>query len=390
MTKLPLAGVKVLELSGLAPSPFAGMILADFGASVTRVGRPGDTGALDWMARGKRSICVDLKKTEGRDVLKRLSQISDVLIEPYRVGVMESLGLGPSTLCGDNKRLVYVRMNGYGTTGCLAKRAGHDINYLAISGVLSRLGESGGKPSPPVNLLGDFAGGSFNAVMGIIMALFERTTSGEGQVVESSITEGSAYVSSFLHRSQHAYLWMGGRGESLLDGGAPYYQTYRTKDIKFIALGAIEPQFYKKFLEKLQVDDEKYQLLQNQMDVSKWPEMTQLLTDIFSTKTRDQWTLLYENVDACVTPVLEMEEAASHPHNIDNHTFMLNPRHNFHEPAPAPKLSRTPAVNEVRADPKAGEHTVECLLEEGLFTSSEVDGLLENRVVQQYQSTSKL
>ena len=381
--RLPLTGIKVLELAGLAPAPFAGMILSDFGAQVTRVSKPGDVSKLDSFSRGKRSICVDLKF--GKDVFKRLNANTDILIEPYRAGVMEKLGLGPEILCKENKKLIYVRLNGYGNKGCLSLRAGHDINFLAISGILSRLGMKDHNPSPPINLLGDFGGGSFAAVIGIMMALFERSVSGEGQVVESSITEGTAYLSSFLYRTKGLEYWAGGRGNNFLDGGAPFYQTYETKDGKYMAVGAIEPQFYGLFIEKLGNDSI---CLKNQFDIPLWPSMRESISEIFKSKTQVEWINIYKGTDACVTPVLDMEEAPLYSHNVDNKTFMKNSSGD-QEPCPAPKLSRTPGICEVRQNPMPGEHSLEILHEEG-FSNEEIESMMADRIIEQYIPESSL
>lgn len=382
--RLPLAGVKVLELSGLAPVPFAGMILADYGAQVTTISKPGDSMAKNAFLRGKRSICIDMKNPKGIDLVKRLNLKSDVLIEPFRPGVMEKLGLGPEVLCEENKRLIYVRLNGYGTRGCLSKEAGHDLNYLALSGILSRLGRAGEIPNPPINLLGDFGGGSLTAAFGVMTALFERTFSGKGQVVETSITEGTAYLSSFLHRSKDIGIWFSDRGNNLLDGGAPFYQVYETKDGKYMAVGCIEPQFFHKFISKL----EPHECLQNQFDFSVWPHMKEHLCEVFKMQTQQEWVDLYaDTTDACVTPVLGLDEAAEHPHNIANKTFLQDSVTGRYEPAPAPKLSRTPGVDVVRPSPIPGQNTTEVLLEEGL-SPDEIQTLLSENILEQNVSSS--
>ncbi|XP_061471978.1 alpha-methylacyl-CoA racemase isoform X2 [Rhineura floridana] len=247
-----LRGVRVLEMAGLAPAPLCGLILADFGAQVERVDRsPRTAMATDVQGRGKRSLALDLKQPAGAATLRRLCQKADVLIEPFRPGVMEKLGLGPDILLQDNPKLIYARLTGFGHTGKYARLAGHDINFLALSGVLSKLGRKDDNPCAPINLLADFAGGGVMCAMGIIMALYERTKSGKGQIIDASMVEGTAYLSSFLWKSQNLGLWNRPRGENLLDSGAPFYETYKTSDGKFMAVGAIEPQFYEQFINEL-------------------------------------------------------------------------------------------------------------------------------------------
>ncbi|XP_047139935.1 alpha-methylacyl-CoA racemase isoform X1 [Hydra vulgaris] len=383
LSRFPLSGIRVLELAGLAPAPFCGMVLADFGAQVTRVNMVGEHVSRDVLSRGKKSVSINLKTENGKSVFKRLSKLSDILIEPFRPGVMERLELCPKSLCALNEKLIYVRLNGYGMNGQLASKAGHDINFLSVSGVLSRLGRKDDKPTPPINLLGDFGGGGMIAVTGILLALFERSLSGKGQTVNASITEGTSYISSFLHRSNKLGIWTGNRGENLLDSGAPFYETYATKDGKYISVGAIEPQFYRNFVLGLELDD----LLNSQYDYLNWPSMKKLIEDVVKTKTQKQWLEIFTEKDACVTPVLELNEAAMFQHNIDNHSYMKN--EDGFEPCPAPKLSRTPGINFCRADPKVGEHTVEFLMEYG-FDLSEVDELLKNKDVEQYKPKSFL
>ncbi|NXS20616.1 AMACR racemase, partial [Mystacornis crossleyi] len=246
---MALSGVRVLELAGLAPAPLCGMILADFGAQVVRVDRLSQyTVATDVQARGKRSLSLNLKRPQGAAALRRLCGGADVLIEPFRHGVMEKLGLGPDVLLRENPRLIYARLTGFGQTGKYAKSAGHDINYLALSGVLSKLGRKNENPCAPLNILADFAGGGVMCAMGIVIALFERARSGRGQVIDASMVEGVAYLSSFLWKSQNLGLWSQPQGENMIDGGAPFYETYRTSDGKFMAVGALEPQFYEQLI----------------------------------------------------------------------------------------------------------------------------------------------
>ncbi|NXE39349.1 AMACR racemase, partial [Ptilorrhoa leucosticta] len=375
---MALSGVRVLELAGLAPAPLCGMILADFGAQVVRVDRLSQSAlATDVQARGKRSLALDLKRPQGAAVLKRLCGGADVLIEPFRHGVMEKLGLGPEVLLQENPRLIYARLTGFGQTGKYAESAGHDINYLALSGALSKLGRKNENPYAPVNLLADFAGGGVMCAMGIVIALFERAKSGRGQVIDASMVEGVAYLSSFLWKSQNLGLWSQPRGENLLDSGAPFYETYRTSDGKFMAVGAIEPQFYNQLIEGLGLNLDE---LPAQMSFSDWPEMKKKFASIFAQKTQAEWCSIFDSTDACVTPVLSVSDVASHPHNKERNSFIENDQGEI-SPRPAPVLSRTPAVPSCKRDPFIGEHTEEILLEYG-FTKQEIAKLYSDKTIE--------
>ncbi|CAD5121238.1 DgyrCDS9771 [Dimorphilus gyrociliatus] len=371
---MALRGIKVLELAGLAPAPFCGMILSDFGANVIRIDKFPAGPDLDVLSRGKRSISVNLKKSQGRDLVKKLALSSDVLIEPYRKGVMEKLGLGPNDLLTENPKLVYARLTGFGQNGPLADRAGHDINYLAISGMLSYLGRANEKPLFPINLLADFAGGGLMCAFGIVMALLEREKSSRGQVVDTAMTEGAAYLGSFLTSSRKSFIWNQPykRGTNMLDGGAHFYDTYETKDGRYMAVGAIEPQFYDELLKGLGVDES------DAPHMSNFAENKKLFTNIFKTKTLAEWTKIFENTDACVTPILDSQEAALLKHNIDRKTYMKT--ENGYDPSPAPKLSRTPASNEARLKPQIGQHTLEILKEYNL-SNQDIDNLIKNKIV---------
>ncbi|XP_068033637.1 alpha-methylacyl-CoA racemase [Anomalospiza imberbis] len=378
---MALSGVRVLELAGLAPAPLCGMILADFGAQVVRVDRLSQSAAAlahgDVQARGKRSLALDLKQPQGAAVLRRLCGGADVLIEPFRHGVMERLGLGPEVLLQENPRLIYARLTGFGQTGKYAKSAGHDINYLALSGVLSKLGRKNENPYAPVNLLADFAGGGVMCALGIVIALFERARSGRGQVIDASMVEGVAYLSSFLWKSQNLGLWSQPRGENLLDSGAPFYEIYRTSDGKFMAVGAIEPKFYNQLIKGLGLNLDE---LPSQMSFSHWPEMKKKFASIFAQKTQAEWCSIFDSTDACVTPVLSFEGAASHQHNKERNSFIKNDEEEI-SPRPAPVLSRTPAVPSCKRDPFIGEHTEEILLEYG-FTKQEIDKLHSDKAIE--------
>jgi len=376
---MALKGLKVIELAGLAPAPVCGMILSDFGAKVIRVDKVGSGLNYDVTARGKRSIALNLKKAEGVDILRKLCTSADVLIEPFRPGVMERLGLGPGTLTKENPKLIYARLTGFGQTGPYKDMAGHDINYLALSGVLSCLGRKHENPLPPVNLLADFAGGSFTCAMGIMAALLERSRSGEGQVIDSCMVEGAAYVGSWLFASKDMFVWGEPRGHNILDSGAHFYETYRTKDGKYMSVGAIEPQFYQEMLEKLGTSDD---------DLPQFDDFDQLklkLAEIFSEKTRDEWSEIFDETDACVAPVLDKEEAGDHYHNKARGSFLPSGM-----PRPAPLLSRTPATASDSSNTLDwGLHTQEILTEEG-FTQQEIDQLLEQRIAQQADMKHKL
>ncbi|NXC06864.1 AMACR racemase, partial [Orthonyx spaldingii] len=374
---MALSGVRVLELAGLAPAPLCGMILADFGAQVVRVDRPPQSAAaVDVQARGKRSLALDLKQPQGAAALRRLCGGADVLIEPFRHGVMEKLGLGPEILLQENPKLIYARLTGFGQTGKYAKSAGHDINYLALSGVLSKLGRKNENPYAPINLLADFAGGGVMCAMGIVIALFERARSGRGQVIDASMVKGVAYLSSFLWKSQNSGIWSRPRGENLLDSGAPFYEIYRTSDGKFMAVGALEPQFYNQLIKGLGLDSDE---LPSQMSFSDWPEMKKKFASIFAQKTQAEWCSIFDSTDACVTPVLSFNDVASHQHNKQRSSFIKNDQGEI-SPRPAPVLSRTPAVPSCKRDPFIGEHTEEILLEYG-FTKQEIAKLYSDKSI---------
>jgi alpha-methylacyl-CoA racemase len=327
----PLAGLRVVELAGLAPAPFATTMLADLGADVVRVDRakPGfDVLAFpkDPLARSRRWIGVDTKAQEGRDVVLRLIDRADVLIEGFRPGVTERLGFGPDDCLARNPRLVYGRITGWGQDGPLAPTAGHDINYIGLSGALEPIGRAGERPVPPLNLLGDFGGGGLLLAMGVLAALVERATSGRGQVVDASMVDGSALLTAGLHGLRNIGLWSRPRGENMLDGGAPFYDTYETADGRYVAVGAIEERFWGEFCKVLEID----------------PAVKARLAEVIRTRTREEWTERAAGTDACLTPVLSPSEAASHPHNVARGTFVS--LDGAVQPAPAPKFDRTPAA----------------------------------------------
>jgi alpha-methylacyl-CoA racemase len=340
----PLDGIRIIEMVGLAPAPFAGMLLADFGADVVVVERLPEHGREiskimpeNPFEFGKRRIQVNLKKETGTEIIKEMIRKYDVLIEPYRPGVMESFGLGPKEALSLNPRLIYARLTGWGQEGLFAGRAGHDINYIALSGALSLFRHQKGKPVPPCNILGDFAGGGMLCAMGILLSLIERQRSGKGQVIDAAMIDGITSLSTLFFALHVNHLMSLDIGTNMLDGGAPFYQTYETSDKKFVAVGAIEEKFYQELLEGLgiRLDD-----LPHQYDTEKWPEMILRFAEVFRTKTRDEWAAVFSEKDACVTPVLELDEVERHPHNSERKVFAsIN---GFLRPSPSPRLSRTP------------------------------------------------
>ncbi|XP_075397028.1 alpha-methylacyl-CoA racemase [Tenrec ecaudatus] len=382
---MALRGIFVVEMAGLAPGPLCGMILADFGAQVVRVDRPGGLGDVSHLSRGKRSVLVDLKQPQGAMVVQRLCSQADVLLEPFRRGVMEKLQLGPEVLQRENPKLIYARLTGFGQSGKFSGAAGHDINYLSLSGVLSKLGASGESPSPPLNLLADFAGGSIMCTLGILVALFERMSSGKGQVIDANMVEGTAYLSSFLWKTLKLGLWEQPRGQNLLDGGAPFYTTYRTADGEFMAVGAIEPQFYKLLIEGLGLNPTE---LPHQMSTRDWPEMKKKFAAVFAKKTRAEWCRVFDDTDACVTPVLRLDEAARHDHNRERASFITDVEQGV-SPRPAPLLSRTPATPSLQKDPFIGQHTEEVLKECG-FSQEEIDQLKSSKVIGSHKQRAHL
>lgn len=348
----PLSGVRIIEIGGLGPAPFAAMVLADLGAEVLRVERPDkvapaesvavhtDLAKWDLLSRGRLSAGIDLKHPDGVNLLTRLSSRADAFIEGFRPGVAERLGIGPDVLCGGNPRLVYGRMTGWGQEGPLSARAGHDIDYLALAGVLAHIGRAGQPPTPPLNLVADFGGGGLLLALGICAALLERSSSGQGQVVDAAMIDGAALLMAPLFGAHATGFWSDDRGTNLLDSGAPFYDCYRCADGGFVAVGAIEPAFWTLLLVGLDLDDDA--TMPDQNDRARWPELRQRLADRFLTRTRDDWTTIFEGADACVAPVLTMGEAPLHPHHAARGTF--TEVNGVVQPAPAPRFSRTPAA----------------------------------------------
>jgi alpha-methylacyl-CoA racemase len=335
-----LAGVKVLEFAGLGPGPFAGTMLSDMGADVVRIAREGaaDPSPERTDARGRRTIGLDLKQPSAIATCLSLAERAEIVFEGFRPGVMERLGLGPDAMHARNPALVYGRMTGWGQTGPYAPFAGHDINYLALTGALHAIGTEE-KPIPPINLVADYGGGGMFLLAGMLAALLHARATGQGQVVDASIVDGAAYLMSLFYGMKSVGTWVDRRRANLLDGGAPFYDTFRCADGKFVSIGSIEPQFYALLVEKTGAEAV---LPQPQMDRASWPEMQQALRDIFATKTRDAWCAIMEHTDICFAPVLSMSEAPLHPHNVARETFVNEG--GFVQPAPAPRFSETPSA----------------------------------------------
>ena len=336
----PLHGIRVVELASLAPAPFGCMMLADLGADVVLVDRPGGNATPDPLRRGRRAVSLDLKTGAGVAALLRLAERADVLVEGFRPGVAERLGFGPADLHKINPRLVYARMTGWGQDGPLAARAGHDIDYIATAGALAPLGRPGEPPLAPLNLIGDFAGGGMLLAVGVLAALLERERSGRGQVVDAAMVDGSALLTTFLHGMLGAGRWPFPRGGNLLDGGAPFYDTYRTSDGEFMAVGALERAFYRELLAGLGLAGEE---LPDQYDPAGWPVLRARFAARFAERTRAEWTEVFAGVDACVAPVLAPAEAPEHPHNRARRAFVEVD--GLIQPAPAPRFGRTPAAH---------------------------------------------
>ncbi|MFG2318911.1 CaiB/BaiF CoA transferase family protein [Streptomyces tendae] len=357
-TEGPLAGVRVVELAGIGPGPFAAMLLADLGADVVRVDRPGGPGlgidpAHDVTNRNKRSVVVDLKAADGPARVLDLAARADVLIEGYRPGVAERLGVGPRDCHARNPRLVYGRMTGWGQEGPLADRAGHDIGYIALTGTLGMIGGPDAPPAVPANLLGDYAGGSLYLAVGILAALHHARENGTGQVVDAAIVDGTAHLSTMIHGMLAAGSWQDRRGANLLDGGCPFYGTYETADGRYMAVGALEPQFYAEFMRLLGIPD----LAPARDDLARWPELREVVAARFKSRTRDEWTAVFADSDACTAPVLSLREAPHHPHLAARATFTEHD--GITQPAPAPRFSATPtAVRTGPAPPGAGTEAV--------------------------------
>ncbi|WP_417518637.1 CaiB/BaiF CoA transferase family protein [Marinobacter sp.] len=367
----PLHGVRIVELAGIGPGPFCGMMLADMGAeviSVERVGVTADQPELDCSRRGKRSVALNLKTPEGVKALLKLVETADALLEGFRPGVTEKLGVGPDDCLAVNPRLVYGRMTGWGQYGSMAQAAGHDINYISLTGALHAFGRKGEKPVPPLNMVGDFGGGGMMLAFGMVCALLEAQKSGKGQVIDAAMTDGSAVLMSMFNSAHERGTHSLERGVNRLDSGAHFYDTYETADGKYISLGSIEPQFYAQLIEVAGLPADKFA---DQMDKSKWPELSEIVADTIKQKTRDEWCELMEGSDICFAPVLDLIEAQSHPHNLERNTYVEIG--GMKQPAPAPRFSRTEAHIRFAAKPY-GEDT-DALLQEIGYSAEEIGQL---------------
>lgn len=373
----PLHGVRIIELAGIGPGPYAAMLLADLGAEVVRVERPGPPASavppeMDVLRRNRRSIVVDLRHADGVRTVLSMAGRADVLLEGFRPGVTERLGLGPADCWAVNPRLVYGRMTGWGQSGPLAATAGHDIGYIAVTGALGAIGRAFAAPVPPVNLVGDFGGGSTFLVIGVLAALWEAARSGRGQVVDAAIVDGASSLTALLHGLMAAGQWIDRRGVNFLDTGAPWYDTYQTSDGEWMAVGALEPKFYVEFVRLLGLSDE---VAGNRADPSTWPRLREAIADAFASRTREAWSLVFEGTDACVAPVLSLAEAANHPHLVARQTFV--DVGGVVQPAPAPRFSRTVPPRPT-PPPAVGADTADVLRDWGV---DNVDTLIADGVV---------
>jgi len=360
----PLQGLKIIEMAGIGPGPFCAMLLADMGADVIRLERASGGNLLgveyDILNRGRRSVAVDLKTPEGVETVLKLVEKADGLIEGFRPGVMERLGLGPDICLEINPKLVFGRMTGWGQEGPLSHAAGHDINYIALTGALHAIGTKESGPVAPLNLVGDFGGGAMYLAFGLVCGLLEAKTSGKGQVVDAAMTDGASHLMSMMYSLHHSKLWSNDRASNMLDGGAHFYDTYECADGKWVSIGSIEPQFYALLLEKAELDGDEFK---RQLDSRMWPELKSKLEAKFKTKTQAQWCEIMEGTDICFAPVLDLKEAPNHPHNTARETFVE--QDGVVQPAPAPRFSRTkPEIQ--RAPPKPGQHTDEVLKDWGI------------------------
>lgn len=376
-----LSGYRVIEMAGIGPCPMAGMLLADMGAEVICVERSSAPvffgGNKNMSARGKKSIVLDVKTSQGLEALLRLVDSADVLLEGYRPGVAEKLGFGPEVCAQRNPKLVYGRMTGWGQTGPLAKTAGHDINYIAITGALHAMGQANKKPMIPLNLVGDFGGGTMFLISGVLAALLESKTSGVGQVVDAAMIDGAANLMWMCHSFASSNQWnTRQRGVNLLDGGAYFYNSYETSDGKYISVGSLEPQFYQLLIEKLGLDPEQFNI-NSQNDPRTWQEGADVFTELFKTRTRDQWCELLEGTEVCFAPILELSEVPEHAQNSQRDAYIEVD--GYLQPAPAPRLSRTPSAVE-HGQRQRGEDTIEVLKQVG-YSEIEIKNLKDQSII---------
>jgi alpha-methylacyl-CoA racemase len=372
----PLQGFKVIEMAAIGPAPLAGMLLADMGAQVLRIDRLGEADLgikrdprFDVASRGKRSLALDIKSAAGRDVLLRLLRDADALIEGFRPGVMERLGLGPADCHAVNPGLVFGRMTGWGQQGPLAQAAAHDLNYIALTGALEAIGPADGPPVAPLNLVGDFGGGSMFLAMGVLAALLERTRSGRGQVVDAAIVDGVAALMAGVHGQLAGGTWRARRGEHVLGGAAPWNTVYATRDGHYVSVCAIEQRFFAELLQRLDIDPRS---VPDRMDRANWPALRERFAAIFATRTRDEWCAVLEGSDACFAPVLHVSEAPQHPHALARQAFVMND--GVRQPAPAPRFDRTPSAVQGPTVARAGEHG-DAVLRDGGFSAAEIAAL---------------
>ncbi|URQ73997.1 CoA transferase [SAR86 cluster bacterium] len=372
----PLSGIKIVEFAGLGPGPFCGMILADMGADVIVVDRIENYGKAktnDLASRGKKSIAVDLKNPESKDLIHSLVKNVDALLEGLRPGKMEKLGYGPDDLLSINPKLIYGRMTGWGQTGSFSPEAGHDINYIALTGALGAMGSKDTPPFPPLNLVGDFGGGGMLLAMGICAALVESSKSGKGQVIDAAMTDGSALLMTMMYGMYSAGQWKDQRDSNLLDGAAHFYGCYECKDNKYISIGSIEPQFYAALIRCMQLDETTFN---NQFDQKQWPELKKIVSERFKTRTRDEWCEIFKGNDVCFAPVLSLQESVNYQHNKDRKTFVEIA--GINQPAPAPRFSRT--ESEVKHPPlKVGSNTQEII--DGLNLTMDTDFLISQNII---------
>jgi alpha-methylacyl-CoA racemase len=376
----PLKGMKVVMVGGIGPGPFCAQMLADMGADIIRIDKKGEPRIafiqkkFDVLHRNIRSVTIDFKKKEGIEAALKLIDKAEAIIEGFRPGVMEKLGLGPDICLKRNPKLIFGRMTGWGQEGPLAQAAGHDINYIALTGALHAIGKAGEKPVVPLNIVGDFGGGSLFLAFGIMCGVYEARQSGKGQVVDAAVVDGTSALMGAFYGLKAAGIWSDNRGTNILDGGAQFYDTYETSDGKYISLGSLEPQFYELLLKLAEIDDPVFK---NQLDIFKWPEMKEKLTVIFKSKTRDEWCEIMEGTDVCFAPVLSFDEAINHPHNVEREVFI--DVDGVMQPAPAPRFSRTkPEVRWGAPDP--GDHNDSAFSDWG-FSADELNMLNKEDVI---------